>query len=189
MLQRLDDEALMIRYRDEGDTRSFDVLYGRHRSALYRFLLRQTANAADAQELFQDVWLKVIRARERYKPEARFATYLYHLAHNRLIDHYRRRTGRVPLSYDQSEAVLDDAASHPEEGPDAALDRAQGARRLAALIADLPAAQREALLLHFEAGLTHEQLAYVMGVGAETVKSRLRYAIRKLRDATQEDPS
>lgn len=179
----------MIRYRDKGDARSFDELYSRHRSPLYRFLLRQTGNPADAQELFQDVWLKLIRARERYRPEARFATYLYHLAHNRLIDHYRRRTGRVPVSYDQSDGVLDAAASGPEDGPDATLDRSQAARQLRDLIGDLPPAQREALLLHFETGLSHEQLAQVMGVGAETVKSRLRYAIRKLRDATREDPS
>ena len=82
------DEELMNRYRD-GDAHAFEVLYTRHKGPLYRYLLRQCGAAALAEELFQDVWMKLIRARERYEARAKFTTYLYHLAHNRLIDHYR----------------------------------------------------------------------------------------------------
>ena len=92
------DEELMNRYRD-GDAHAFEVLYTRHKGPLYRYLLRQCGAAALAEELFQDVWMKLIRARERYETRAKFTTYLYHLAHNRLIDHYRRAKAGVPISY------------------------------------------------------------------------------------------
>jgi RNA polymerase sigma-70 factor (ECF subfamily) len=185
-LQGLNDEALMIRYRDEGDTRCFDMLYSRHRNALFRFLVRQCGNPSDAQELFQDVWLKLIRARRRYRPSAKFSTYLYHLAHNRLIDHYRRQSGRIPVSYDENQAVPEDNPASSADGPDAVLEREHSRQRLLEQITALPAAQREALLLHLETGLTLEELARVTGVGAETVKSRLRYAMAKLRNAPRE---
>ena len=80
----------MAAYRDGNDARAFECLYRRHRGGLYRYLLRQCATAALAEELFQDVWLNVIRAKQAYVAEARFATYLYRVAHNRLVDLYRR---------------------------------------------------------------------------------------------------
>lgn len=91
------DETLMLRYRD-GEVAAFAPLYARHKGALYRYLLRQCGQPALAEELFQDVWLKLIAARAGYTVQARFATYLYRLAHNRLIDHYRasRRGCRCP---------------------------------------------------------------------------------------------
>src|SRR5436190_18395294 len=84
------DEDLMLAYRD-GNAAAFDQLYRRHKGPLYRYLLRQCRDAAAAEELFQDVWMNLVRARAGYTVTARFSTYLYRLAHNRLIDHYRRR--------------------------------------------------------------------------------------------------
>jgi RNA polymerase sigma-70 factor (ECF subfamily) len=83
------DEALMLAYRD-GDAGAFDVLYARHRGGTYRYLLRQCRNAGLAEEMFQDVWMNLIRARTGYTVQARFTTYLYRIAHNRLMDHFRR---------------------------------------------------------------------------------------------------
>ena len=74
-----------------GDPDAFDDLYRRHKGPLYRYMLRQCGDRAAAEELFQDVWLNVIRARATYTVMSRFVTYLYRFAHNRLIDHYRRR--------------------------------------------------------------------------------------------------
>ena len=92
------DETLMLRYRD-GDADAFAALYARHKGALYRYLLRQCGQPALAEELFQDLWLKLIAARAGYTVQARFTTYLYRLAHNRLIDHYRASSRGLPLSY------------------------------------------------------------------------------------------
>ena len=85
------DEELMLGYRD-GDAGAFDVLYARHKGGLYRYLHRQCRDAAAAEELFQDVWMNLIRARTGYTVQAKFTTYLYRLAHNRLIDHYRKNS-------------------------------------------------------------------------------------------------
>ena len=85
------DEDLMLGYRN-GDAAAFEVLYIRHKGALYRYLLRQCRIAAVAEELLRDVWLNLVRARERYEVRAKFTTYLFRLAHNRLIDYYRRQS-------------------------------------------------------------------------------------------------
>src|SRR5262245_10651143 len=97
--QNPSDEELMERYRD-GDAGAFDVIYGRHKGGLFRYMLRQCANRGVAEELFQEVWMNLIRARDAYTVQARFSTYLYRLAHNRLIDHYRSQAGGVPASFD-----------------------------------------------------------------------------------------
>ena len=83
------DESLMCRYRD-GDAAAFELLYARHRGGLFRFILRQVATAALAEELFQDTWLRVVGARERYAPSARFATWLYKMARNRIMSPWKR---------------------------------------------------------------------------------------------------
>src|SRR5215207_7311153 len=85
------DEELMLAYA-RGSADAFETLYRRHKAPLYRYLVRQCRDPATAEELFQDIWANIVRARQSYTVAARFTTYLYHLAHNRLIDHYRRST-------------------------------------------------------------------------------------------------
>lgn len=173
------DEELMLAYR-AGDAAAFDALYERHRGAVFRYLRRQAGTAPVAEELFQDVWLRLIDARARYEPRAKFTTWLYTIAHNRLMDHFRSAARTALVSYADSD-------SPPEEFPSAAplpeqlLERKQGAVRLLAAIDALPPAQREALLLQQEGELTLEEIAAVTGANRETVKSRLRYAMAKLR--------
>jgi RNA polymerase sigma-70 factor (ECF subfamily) len=176
------DEALMLGYRD-GDTGAFDLLYARHRGPLYRYLLRQCRIAAVAEELFQDVWMNLIRARDRYEPRAKFTTYLFSVAHNRLIDYYRRQAAGVPISYDDDpdDPLLDRLAASERAQPDTQADLRAQAQRLLVLIAELPEAQREALLLREEGALSVEEIAQATGVNVETAKSRLRYAVAKLR--------
>jgi len=177
----------MIAYRD-GDAAAFERLYRRHRGGLYRFLLRQCGGAAVAEELFQDVWMNLIRARERYVPQARFATYLYHVAHNRLIDHFRRSTHRpsTPELDDDDADPVDLITADPREQPDAKLETKARIERFSQLLSELPAAQREAFVMHEEGGLNVEEIAEATGVNAETAKSRLRYAVAKLRRGLQE---
>jgi RNA polymerase sigma-70 factor (ECF subfamily) len=173
------DETLMLHYRD-GDSDAFARLYTRHKGPLYRYLLRQCGPVV-AEELFQEVWLKLVAARAGYTVQAKFTTWLYRIAHNRLVDHYRASARGLPLSY------ADDCPEWAHiPGPEGAQpevwdDRQRQAERLLALLAELPEAQREALLLKEEAGLSLEEIAQATGTGRETVKSRLRYALARLR--------
>jgi RNA polymerase sigma-70 factor (ECF subfamily) len=176
------DQDLMQAYA-AGDAAAFDTLYARHKGGVYRYLLRQCRDAGIAEQLFQDVWMNLIRVRATYQPSAKFTTWLYTLAHNRLIDHHRA-SGRVTLvsTDDESHAELVSAlpASRRHEPESRASNRELGAR-LKDAVAALPAAQRDAFLLQQEGGLTLEEIAALTGVGTETVKSRLRYATNKLR--------
>ena len=176
------DEALMLRYA-RGDAAAFDALYARHRGGTFRYLLRHLGNRALAEELFQDIWTSLIAARERYKVEAKFTTWLYTLAHNRLVDHYRRHRAIELVSFDAA-ADDDDPPEIPAPGtvqPERQAQARHGAARLLALVEALPPAQREAFLLHEEGGLSVDEIAQALGADREAVKSRLRYALGKLR--------
>lgn len=167
-----DDAALMLAYA-RGDAAAFESLYRSHKDALYRYLLRGCPQPALAQELFQDVWQKVIQARLRYRADAPFGAWLYKLAHNRLVDHWR--------AHRPGEPVPDTLPAPDAERPDVLAQRASQAARLLAALAGLPDEQREVIVLREEQDLTLEQIAEVQGVGRETVKSRLRYALAKLK--------
>ena len=174
------DETLMLRYRD-GDADAFARLYARHKGPLYRYFLRQCSPPAVAEELFQDVWLKLIAAHSRYTVQARFATWLYRIAHHRLIDYYRACQRSLPVSYADDCPEWVEVPAPVEEQPENREDRRRQAERLLELLAELPEAQREAVLLREEAGLSLEEIAQTTGTGRETVKSRLRYAFTRLR--------
>jgi len=175
------DEELMERYRD-GDAGAFDFLYGRHKGGVYRYLLRQCGGRGVAEELFQDVWMNLIRARSTYRVTAKFTTWLYRLAHNRLIDHYRARAGGMPVSFDAEDGpVMDSIPAARGDDPAVSADIKQQAGRLLQLIADLPEAQREAFLMQQESDMSVEDIAEATGVNRETAKSRLRYALARLR--------
>lgn len=182
------DEELMQRYRD-GDARAFETLYVRHRGPVYRYILRQCGVAAQAEELFQDIWMNLIKARSRYEPRARFTTWLYTLAHNRLVDHYRRQAAGVPISYDDDpdEPLIEQVADSEVRQPDNEFERRRQAQQLLGLLAQLPEAQREAFLLREEGGLSLEEIAQATGVNMETAKSRLRYALARLRQGMKEN--
>jgi RNA polymerase sigma-70 factor (ECF subfamily) len=171
------DEALMLAWV-AGDAGAFERLYARHRLKLYRYLLRQLRDNALADECFQDVWQKVIAARAGWRPDAGFATWLYTIAHHRLGDHWRALKHRpaAPVDADERVARLADA-----DTPERVLSDFERRRQLQLALDGLPEEQREVLLLRLEQELTLEEIGEVTGVGRETVKSRLRYAMDKLR--------
>jgi len=176
----------MLMYRD-GDANAFDLLYARHKGALFRYCLRHCRQRSVAEETFQDVWMRVIGARERYEARAKFTTWLYRIAHNRVIDGYRSdNSGRIQ-SLDGDEPEVEPAAS-PLDEPRRRASSQQQAAQLRALLAALPAEQRDVFLLHEETGLSLEAIAEISGVGRETAKSRLRYALSKLRAALKDEP-
>lgn len=177
------DESLLLAYKD-GDVQAFELLYGRWRGRLYRYFLRQADHAGHADELFQEAMMRVIGAAANYEVSAKFSTFLFRIAHNLLVDHWRK-CGREPvdsiLSADEGDCAFDPPA------PETAAPHRQAEQRelglaLVAAVAELPDVQREAFLLAEEGELTLEEIAHVTGVGRETVKSRLRYATARLRN-------
>ena len=159
-----------------GDAGAFETLYRRHRGPLYRFVLRALKQRPAAEELFQEVWIRVIESRSRYAPQARFSTWLYTIAHNLLVDHWRKK-GLAIASLDTEDVALESA------NPARQAEARESLARLLQAIEALPPAQREAFLLHEEAGMTVAEIAAVTGAGEEAAKSRLRYAMAKLKAA------
>ncbi len=187
----VDDAQLMVAYATRNDLRSFELLYARHRTALYRYLMRQTHDPELTNDLFQEVWSRVIDTRARYEPRAKFRTYLFTVAHNCFIDHCRRVKAR-PAGNSVDDADAADLLAAPDSvRPDVAAEATEWSARVRRAIAMLPAEQRDAFLLHEESNLSVEDIAHVMGVGPETAKSRLRYALNKLKQllATTESPA
>jgi len=172
----------MMRYRD-GDLDAFSTLYARHKGPLYRYLLRQVRNSGAAADLFQEVWSRLIATRNRYEARAKFATYLFHIAHNCTIDFFRRdRTmRRAAAHHDDADARSVEPEVPEYQRPDGIAEFAEQQSALLAAVAALPPEQRETFLLHEESGLSIEEIARITDVGLETAKSRLRYAIRKLK--------
>ena len=171
------DAALMFRYRD-GDTQAFELLYRRHNDGLYRYLLRLSLNRATAEDLYQETWSRIIKSRDRYRPTAKFTTFLYRVAHNCFID-FVRRNKRYAADVQIDDQDLVDTA----DSPDDLAERQRIRRQLFAALAQLPDEQRDVFLLHEEAGLNLDDIALTTGVNRETAKSRLRYANKKLRAA------
>lgn len=175
----------MLQYRD-GDANAFELLYSRHKDALFRYCLRHCRERGAAEETFQDVWMRVIGARRRYEARAKFTTWLYRIAHNRVVDGYRSNHSATVQSLDDDESRLE-LGANPADEPYRRVSSSQQAARLQALLAELPAEQRDVFLLHEEAGLALETIAELSGVGRETAKSRLRYALTKLRTALKDE--
>lgn len=172
LLNRLkSDESLMLAYQ-RGDAGAFDYLYHRHKDALFAFLFRSCGRPAIVEELAQETWMAVVKAAQRYKPNARFRTWLYQIAHNRMVDFWRRPDNRHGgLDSSQEQAV------HPGED----VSRSELHQRLMTAIGKLPVEQRDALLLQ-EQGFSIKDIEEITGVSVDTVKSRLRYARKQLRE-------
>jgi RNA polymerase sigma-70 factor (ECF subfamily) len=177
-----DDGELMLRY-GAGDAAAFEALYSRHRAPLWRFVLGNLRDETVAADVFQDIWVRVIAHRTRYAATARFTTWLYRIAHNCCVDHWRRLGRSTRREHPGGEEALSGLADCAGKTPE---EHAEGAERAAALQAalrELPDAQRSAFLLYVEGGLSLADIAAATGVGVETAKSRLRYAAARLRSA------
>lgn len=184
-MQELADNDLMIMYRD-GDYSAFEVLYRRHRSSLMRYLERQLSPKANAEEVFQEVWLRLIALRERYKSTAKFKTFLFHIAHNCLVDYYRKlsRTKSVSLDTDPELAqteIVSLVEGKQQNNPEQAVSLERKIKTLLELVKTLPNEQRDSYLLKEEGGVSIEDIAKITKTTAETAKSRIRYATAKLR--------
>jgi len=180
------DSELMLAYAG-GDTGAFESLYSRHKHPLYRFILNSCGNEAHAHELYQDVWLRVVNNRNSYVNDAPFNAWLYRIAQNRLIDHYRQKAAPDTefMYIDEEHTAVATLLGQPLS-PDEVASLTQRADVLTAALQKLPPAQREAMLLRHIAGMSVKEIAEFVNEGAETVKSRLRYAVTKIRSQLQE---
>jgi RNA polymerase sigma-70 factor (ECF subfamily) len=183
-LDILSDEELLGRYIKANDQVAFQALYARYRTRLHRFVLRLSRDSHEAEEVFQETWLAVIRGKVKLQPTARFAAYLFSIAHRRLADRWRRLKRSPTLELDREascdpEEIADDFTVTPEEWT----QHAQLRNALFAELGKLSLSQREVFLMKAEADLSLEEIAAIMGATHEATKSRLRYAVARLRDA------
>ena len=181
------DESLVARYA-RGEGRAFELLYRRHEMRTWRYLQRNVGNPAIADELLQEVWFAVARDAPAYQATARFTTWLFTIAHNRMIDAIRARRPQVSLEvvgYEAS-AVIQQLSTDPAVGPFAAAVAHDQATALTQAVGQLPREQREAVLLQLEGDLSIEEIATITQSSFEATKSRLRYARTKLRELLNE---
>ena len=180
------DERLLSEYR-EGDVGAFEVLLGRYRIPLFNVVLRSVRDRGRAEEIYQDVWMRVVERAEDFRGDAKFSTWLYAIARNQCIDHQRKMKFRSHASLDSTRAP--DGASLGDRLADRApsTERLAAARRMQERIAiavqELPEEQREVFLLRQLQGMAFAEVAEVVGVSVPTAKSRMRYALERLKRA------
>ena len=187
-LQPETDESLMLRYAS-GNLQAFNLLYERHEMGVWRYVFRSVRVQAVADDLLQDVWFSLARHAPQYQPTAKFKTWLFTLAHNRLVDYFRTAKHHVSLDEDaesDSMGLVQTLAADSGFGPLKRLECKEQALALLEAIEQLPFAQREAFMLQAEAGMDVQDIAATTGVSFETAKSRLRYARSRLRELLQE---
>jgi RNA polymerase sigma-70 factor, ECF subfamily len=180
-----DDSALMLRYRN-GDTKAFEILYTRHKGALYRYLQRMCRNREAVNDLFQETWSKLVTSRSRYEPRAQFTTFLFHIAHNCAVDYFRRAERQHIGRTDDVDELQERLPSADTDRPDTQASEAQLQAAFQLALAQLPEEQRNVFVLREETGMSLEEIGQVTGVTMETAKSRLRYALAKLRSALKQ---
>ncbi len=181
------DEALMEAFR-EGDPRAFETLVARHGRGLFNFLLRSVRTPHRAEELLQEVLLRVVRSKDRYRRSARFTTWVYTIARNLTVDESRRARFRDHESLDapargghgHTRTRLSRLAAD-EVPTDVAAEAPSLRKRLRAAIGELPDDQREVFLMRQVSGMSFREIGEIVGAPENTVKSRMRYALEKLR--------
>ena len=183
------DEQLMHAYR-EGNPRAFELLLARHERKVWNFLRRSVGDPTLAEDLLQEVFLRVIKARAEWKGEAKFTTWVYAIARNLCVDHARRAVHRDARSLDAPTRPDDDANEtlHDRLATDARdaeglTSDGQVRARVDAAVAALPPDQREVFLLREVMDMPFAEIAAVVGAPEPTVKSRMRYALERLREA------
>jgi RNA polymerase sigma-70 factor (ECF subfamily) len=187
------DEALMLRYQ-RGDRLAFAELVRRHKTRLYNFALRHVRSGSAAEDITQEAFVRVVQRAAEFKHEARFTTWLYTIARNLCIDHGRKMKLRRHPSLDAP--MTDEAGSQslldvlPDRRPDGEIERAAEwsvmRRSIVLAVEALPDDQREVFLLREVANLPFKEIAEVTGIAENTVKSRMRYALERLRVALSE---
>jgi len=184
------DETLMLRYRD-GEVRAFELLLTRHRKPVYNFILRFVKNQTQAEDLLQETFLRVIKGAASYQRQAKFTTWLYTIARNLCVDASRRGRFRqassleAPLGAGESRA-LGDVIADPGHPVDRQVQGQEIGTRIEAALATLVEEQREVFVMRELLDMSFKEIAEVVGCSENTIKSRMRYALEKLRDRLED---
>ena len=180
--EEITDEALMQAFA-RGNMNAFEQLYDRHETGVWRFVFRSVQNNEVTDDLVQELWFSVTRSAASYEPTAKFKTWLFTMARNRVIDHVRTRKNHASIDAEneEGESMFSDLAAESRLGPMRQVSSREQAKALLDAIEQLPADQREAFLLQAEGDMSVEEIAAAIGVTFETAKSRLRYARNKLK--------
>ena len=186
------DEVLLQAYR-AGDVRAFERLVARYEKPIWNFLRRFVADAATAEDLLQEVFLRVVKSADEWRGAAKFSTWLYTIARNLTVDQSRRAVHRNAASLDgpahagsDSTATLHDRLPSPDRRADDLASDRETKRRIDEAVAGLPAEQREVFLMREVMEMPFAEIATAVGASEPTVKSRMRYALEKLRVALVE---
>jgi len=188
------DEMLMVRYQ-RGDREAFAEIVHRYKTPIYNFVLRQVRHGNAAEDVTQDVFLRLVQNAADFKHEARFSTWLYTIARNLCVDHLRKQSHRRHPSLDQPQSgdstgtrpMIDNVADgHPRASVERTAASGEVAGRIVEAVQGLPEEQREVFLLREIANLPFKEIAQITGVGENTVKSRMRYALDRLQEALSE---
>ena len=186
MITEQADEDLMVLYQ-KGEVRAFEVLLSRHRKPVYNFVLRFVGDKETAEDLLQETFMRVIKGAEAYKRQAKFTTWVYTIARNLCVDQSRRRKHRkhasldAPLDASEESGTLMDVIPGNEMASDRKTVNKQLHATMQKAIAELSEEQREVFLMREFLDMPFKQIADVVGVPENTVKSRMRYALEKLR--------
>ena len=186
MLHDEADEDLMVQYQ-QGEVRAFEILLGRHRKSVYNFILRFVGDKETAEDLLQETFMRVIKGADAYKRQAKFTTWLYTIARNLCVDQSRRAKHRkaqsldAPMSNSADSGTLLDVVPSTEIASDRQAVNKELQARLHEALARLSEEQREVFLMREFLDLPFKQIADIVGVPENTVKSRMRYALEKLR--------
>ena len=182
------DEKLMLAFQ-KGDTKAFEILLTRHERDVYRFALRMLGDSMQAEEVAQESFLRVIQSAGRYKAKAGFRNYLYRIARNLCIDLLRRRPREAarPPAGDAGPEQTPEAIPDRNPGPENHVGAEQLRSAIRRALLTLPADQREAFLLKEVKDMKLQDVAIITGANLNTVKSRLRYALLRLREHLAEE--
>jgi RNA polymerase sigma-70 factor (ECF subfamily) len=182
------DEALMVHYQ-KGDVRAFEILLTRHRRPVFNFILRYCGSRETAEDLLQETFLRVVKGAENYQRQAKFTTWLYTIARNLCVDQSRRMKHRraqsldAPLNSSNDSGSLLDVVAGDELPSDRQAVSTELAGKMRQAITSLSEEQREVFLMREFLDMPFKQIAEVVGVPENTVKSRMRYALERLQSA------
>lgn len=192
--EEVTDEALMLRYQG-GDRSAFALIVRRHKTPVYNFILRHIRVASVAEDLTQDVFVRVVQSASEFRHSARFSTWVYTIARNLCIDQLRKAQLRRHPSLDQPSQGSDEdgptlGERMADDHPDRTVDRAAIGRQLSEhiqhAVEELPEDQREVFLLREVGNIPFKDIAVMIGIPENTVKSRMRYALERLQRALGE---
>jgi RNA polymerase sigma-70 factor (ECF subfamily) len=172
------DIELMLRFQ-EGDEAAFEELVHKHTRGVLNLVFRYLADASRAEDVSQDIFVKVYRARMKYEPKAKFSTWLYRIAVNHCLNEIRARKSQPAVS-----APVNDLLEQPSgEDPDARISRSELQQAVKSAIDSLPENQRMAVILARYEDMSYDEIAETMGMSLEAVKSVLFRAKENLKQA------